>query len=90
MTGTVVPAVGAAGWRQKGSGQGHQQDLGIASHGLPCTELSQQLQSLMSDKWKLCWFVSTCCALPISFTSTFPVICLYSLCILIFSMEKRR
>lgn len=55
VIGTVVPAVGAAGLRQEGSGQGHQENLGIASHGLPCRELSPelQLQSLASDKWKL-------------------------------------
>lgn len=61
----MVPEMGTAGLRQEGSGQEHQEDLGIASHSLSCTELSLELQSLTSDKWKLCWHASVCCALPI-------------------------
>lgn len=53
VTGTVVPAVGAAGLRQEGSGEEHQEDLSIASHGLPCTELSQELQSFNIRKMEI-------------------------------------
>lgn len=61
----MVPEMGTAGLRQEGSGQEHQEDFGIASYSLSCTELSLELQSLTSDKWKLCWHASVCCALPI-------------------------